>query len=124
DVRPHRGRIVERAGADEAELRSRVLAVHRDLAVRAAEDPLHAAVVARDVDRLRLVGEKLHAFGLDEQVDDERATCLPLAVQAVAAVHEETLGRQPVPDRSAGATAFAGRAHAQTLADVPVPVYA
>src|SRR3954447_25765344 len=44
-VRRDVGRIVERASANEAHLRAAVLAEDRDLAVRAAEDPLRAAVV-------------------------------------------------------------------------------
>ena len=47
--------------------------------------------------------EDLHAVGLDEQVDDEGAPGLPLAVQAVAAVDEHRLGRQPVAERPARA---------------------
>jgi hypothetical protein len=46
NVRSDRGRFVERPRADEAHLGSTVLAEDRDLARRAAVDPLRAAVVA------------------------------------------------------------------------------
>ena len=108
--------LVERPGAHEADFGAPVLAEHRDLARRAAVDPLSAAVVAWDVDGLWLAAQQLHAIGLDQQVDHERATGLPLAVQAVAAVNEHRLGREPIADRSAGATTFAWRAHARTVA--------
>ena len=87
-------RLVERAAADEPHLGASVLAEDRHLAGRTAEDPLLAAVVARHVDRLRVAGEQLHAVGLDQQVDDEGASGLPLAVQAMTAVREERIGRQ------------------------------
>jgi hypothetical protein len=45
-----------------------------DLAVRAAEDRLFAAVVSRHGDRLRRCCEQLDSIGLDQQVDHERAT--------------------------------------------------
>ena len=38
--------------------------------------------VARHVDRLRVACEQLHMVGLDQQVDDEGASGLPLALQA------------------------------------------
>jgi hypothetical protein len=65
------GRIVERPAANEAHLARPVLAEERDLALRAAEDPLDAAVVSWHVDRLRGSRDFLQALGLDEQVDDE-----------------------------------------------------
>src|SRR5207248_103027 len=98
--------VVERAGADEPDRRAGVAAEDRDLAGRAAEDPLLLAAAARNVDRLRLAREQLDAVGLDQQVDDERAAGLPLAIQAVAAVREERLGRKPVANLSAPAAAF------------------
>jgi hypothetical protein len=66
-------------------------------------DPLLAAVVARHVHRLRPSGEQLDAVGLDQQVDHEGAARLPLTVQAVAAMDEERLGRQPIANGSAAA---------------------
>ena len=39
--------------------------------------------------RCRIAREQLHAVGLDQQVDHERASGLPLAVQAMTAVDEE-----------------------------------
>jgi hypothetical protein len=51
--------------------------------------------------RLRLTREHLDAIRLEQQVDDERASRLPLAVQAVTAIDEHRLGRQPVANRSA-----------------------
>jgi hypothetical protein len=95
--------LVERAAANVAKLGTRVLAVDRHLARRAAEDPLRAAVVARHGDRLRLAREQFHTVGLDQQVDDESASGLPLAVQAVTAIREERIGQEPVANRSAGA---------------------
>jgi hypothetical protein len=38
--------------------------------------------------------QKLHAVGLDQQVDDEGGTSLSLAVQAVTAMRKERIGRQ------------------------------
>jgi predicted DNA-binding protein (MmcQ/YjbR family) len=48
----------------------------------------------------------LHPVGLNQDVDDERASSLPLTVQAVATVREERIGRQPVANGAAGAAAF------------------
>jgi hypothetical protein len=98
------GRIVERTAANEPHLGAPVLAEDRDLAGRTSEDPLCAAVVARHVDRLRHLPEQLHTVGLDQQVDNEGASGLPLAIQAVTAMNEERLGRKAVANRSAGAT--------------------
>ena len=53
-----------------------------------------------------LAAQHLDAVALDQQVDHERAAGLPLAAQAVAAVHEEGLGRQPVADLPTRATTF------------------
>ena len=52
-------RVVEGAAAYEPHLGPGVQAEDRGLAVRAAEDPLAAAVVARHVDRPRLAREQL-----------------------------------------------------------------
>src|SRR5690349_20062864 len=84
-----------------------VAAVEGGLAARTAEDRLRRSVVARNVDGLRLAGHDLDPVGLDKEVDDERATCLALAVQAVAAVDEERLARQPIAHRTARTATFA-----------------
>jgi len=34
---------------------------------------LHAAVVSRHIDRLRIAGEDRNAIGFDHQIDDKRA---------------------------------------------------
>ena len=94
---------------------ARVLAEHRDLARRATPDRLLRAVVARHGDRLRLAREELHAVGLDQHVDDERASGLPLTVQAMTAVNEEWVGRKAVANLSAGAAALTWDAHAHDL---------
>ena len=110
-------RLVERTAAHEPHLRPRVLAEDRDLAGRAPVDPLHAAVVARHVDRLRRARQELDAVGLDQQVDDEGASGLALAVQAVTAMREERIGRKPVANRSAGAATLTWDAHDLLLED-------
>ena len=99
-------RVVERAAADESHLRPAVQAVDRDLAGGAPEDALGRAVVAGHVDRLRVARDELDPVGLDQQVDHEGASRLPLAAQAVAAVGEQRLGGEPVAHRAAGAAAF------------------
>ena len=104
-------RLVERPAANVPHAGVPVLAVDGHLARRTAEDRLRASVVPRDIDRLRLTGEQLDAVRFDQEVDDERAPRLPLAVQAVAAVGEERIGGQPVPNRAAGAAAFDRNAH-------------
>jgi hypothetical protein len=107
DVRCDSGGLVERAAANEPHLGRSVVAENGDLAGRAAEDPLLAAVGAGHLDRLRVARQQLHAVGLDQQVDDEGASGLPLAVQAMTAMDEERIGRKPVANRSAGATTLA-----------------
>jgi hypothetical protein len=87
------------------------VAEDRDLAARAAEDPLRAPVVARYLDRVRPPRGQLHAVGLDQQVDHEGAAGLALAVQAVAAMDEQRLGRKPVPNRAARTPALALDGH-------------
>ena len=109
--------LIERTAANEPHLGASVLAEDRDLAVWTAEDPLFAAVVARHVHRLRHAREQLHAVGLDQQVDHEGASGLPLAVQAMTAMREKRIGRQPVANRSAGATTFTRAAHDLLLED-------
>jgi hypothetical protein len=92
-------RLVERPRADEGHDGIGVATVERDLALRTAKDLLGRAVVARHLDRLGLARRDLDAVSLDQDVDDERATCLPLTIEAVAAVDEERVARQPVADR-------------------------
>src|SRR5581483_8638896 len=111
DVRCHTGRHVERAGTHEVHLWAGVLTEHGDLAVRAAEDPLRRPCIPWGVDRVWSLAQQLNTVGLDQQVDDERASGLPLAVQAVTAVDEHRLGCQAVANRSARATALALRTH-------------
>src|SRR5206468_5241829 len=99
---------VERAAADEAHRRPAVVAPDGDLTRRTAKDLLRAPVVAWRVHGLRLARKQLHAVGFDQQVDHERAAGLPLAVQAVAAVDEERIRREPVANRAAGTAALHG----------------
>jgi hypothetical protein len=87
------------------------VAEHRHLADRTTEDLLLAAVVARHVHLLRLSSEQLDTVALDQQVDDERAAGLPLAIQAMTAVDEERLGRQPIANFPARAPTFTRDAH-------------
>ena len=95
-------------------LRSRIATEDRDLARRAAEDPLRRLGTAGDVDRHRVTREQLHSIGLDQQVDHEGTARLPLAVKAVAAVDEERVGREAIPNRAASAAALADCAHRAT----------
>src|SRR5207248_2861084 len=55
--------------------------------------------------------QQLHPIGLDQDVDDERASGLSLAVQAVAAVGDQGARGQPVANRSARAAALEWGAH-------------
>jgi hypothetical protein len=103
--------LIEGAAANEPHLRTAVLAEDRHLAGRTSEDPLVAAVVARHVYWLRDAREQLHTVGLDQQVDDESASGLSLAVQAVTAMREERIGHKPVANRSAGAATLTWGAH-------------
>jgi hypothetical protein len=80
-----------------------VLAVKRRLAGPTPPDSLDTAIVARHVDRLRIAGGQVDAAGLDQQVDDESASGLALAVQAVTAMREERIGCESVANHSAGA---------------------
>jgi hypothetical protein len=104
-------RLIEGTAANEPHLGTAVLAEDRHLAGWTTEDPLLASVVARHVDRLRVAREQFHAVGLDQQVDHESASGLPLAVQAVTAMREERIGRKPVANRSAGAATLTWGAH-------------
>src|SRR5207244_3693681 len=110
-------RLIERTAANEQHLLTAVVAEHRHLAGRASEDQLLAAVVARHVYGLGRAREQLHTVGLDQQVDDERASGLSLAVQAVTAVREERIGRKPVANRSAAAATLTWGAHVLLLED-------
>ena len=67
---------------------------------------LEAAMVTRDVGRLRPALDHLHAVGLDQQVDHEGAAGLPLTVQAVTAVREQRLRAEPVANGAAGTSTF------------------
>src|SRR5437762_1777469 len=66
---------------------------------------------------MRDPGEQFYPVGLDQQVDDERASGLPLAVKAVTTVREERIGCQPVANRSAGAATLTRNAHDLLLED-------
>src|SRR5262249_42035330 len=96
DVGCHGPRLGGGAAAHGADVRTTVLAEDRALAGRATEDQLRPAVVPRRLHRLRLASEQLDAVGLDQEVDHKRASGLPLAVEAVAAMDKERLGGQPV----------------------------
>jgi hypothetical protein len=89
-------RIVERPHPNEADAVARVATDDGDRERRAQEDPLHAAVVARDGG---LAGEALDSVRLDEHAVHERAPRPALAVEAMTAMDEERPGREPVPDR-------------------------
>jgi hypothetical protein len=104
NVGRHDRRIVERPGADKPDSRARVLAVQRDLARRTTPDLLLLAATPRNVNRDGLACEQLDPICLDQYVDDECASGLPLTVEAVAAVDEERIGCQAVADLAAGAT--------------------
>jgi hypothetical protein len=91
DVRRDVGRIIQRACAHEPHAGSTVLAEDCDLAARAAEDSLRAAIVTRHVDWLRSNREDVNALCLDQQIDDERAAGLALTVEAMAAMDEQWL---------------------------------
>jgi hypothetical protein len=110
-------RVIERSAADVAHLRRAVLAKDGDLTVRTAKDPLDAAVVAWRFNEMRCSLEDLHGVSLDEQVDDERAACLALAVQAVTAMDEHGLVHQPIPNSPARAPALAISSHAAECYD-------
>jgi hypothetical protein len=106
DIGSNRPRLIKCAATDEEHLRTPILAEERDLAIGTAEDPLPAAIIARNADRLRLSCQNLDVAGLDQQVDHERAARLPLTALAVAAVDEERLRRQAVAHAAARASAF------------------
>jgi len=92
--------LVERPRTDERDDRIAVVAVERDLALGTAEDGLRRAVVAEHLDQPGLARRELDAVGLDQDVDRERAPGLPLAVEAMAAVHEKRVARQAIPNHA------------------------
>jgi hypothetical protein len=100
-----RVRILQRAGAHEAEFRSgaRIDAPQRHLAHRAAADPLPLATERRRVDDLRRAGQELDPVGLDQGVEHEGRASLALAPAAVAAMDEQRPAGQAVANLSAGA---------------------
>src|ERR1700733_13752818 len=111
DVRLNAGRVVQRSATHEPHARTAVLAEDRGLTIRTTEDTLHTAVVPRHVDRLRRERGDLDTVGLDQQIDDEGAAGLPLAVQAMTAMNEERLRRQAVSDGAACASALGLASH-------------
>ena len=111
NVRSDPGGPIERSCAHEPQLGSSVLAEDRHLAGWTTEDPLRAAVVAWDLDRLRIPSDQLHAACLDDQIDHKGASSLALTVQAMTAMDEERIGLKSVPNRAAGTAAFTKRAH-------------
>ena len=110
-------RRVERAHADEAQLRiAAVVAPQRDAAGRAARDALALAAVGRRVDEVGRPAQQLHAVGLDQRVERERRARLALAPAAVAAVHVHGPRMQPVAHGTAAATPIEGLvAHGEEL---------
>src|SRR6185312_225669 len=107
-----RGRVVEAADADKAELRqAAILAPHRDPAARAAMDVVRPAAIGRHRVGDRRAGEDRHPVGLDHGVDSKGRAGLPLAILAVAAMDEHRRALQPVPHRAAGASAFERAGH-------------
>src|SRR5262249_17893399 len=100
--------VVECPRADEANGNAPpVAAEQRDPAAGTAPDDLVLSRVAWNGDRLGLPGDQLDPIGLDQEVDDERAPGLPLTVEAMAAVDEERLRREPVAHLTARAAALA-----------------
>jgi hypothetical protein len=91
DVWSDAGRVVQRASAHEPHPRSTVCAEYGDPTARTAEDPLHTAVITRHLDWLWCNCEDLDALRLDQQIDDEGAAGLALAVQAMTAMNEQWL---------------------------------
>jgi hypothetical protein len=62
-------------------------------------------LIERDVDGDRLP-RHLDPVALDQEVDHEGAAGLPLAAEAVAAMDEQRLRREPIANRAARAPAF------------------
>jgi hypothetical protein len=83
--------VIKRASTDEPHFWPGVLAEDRDLTARATKDPLNAAVVAGNIDRLGRSGENLNTLCLNQQIDDEGAARLTLTVQTMAAMNEQGL---------------------------------
>src|ERR1700710_1301658 len=110
DVRAgrQRGRLVERADADEAhDFAAAIITPQRGLAFGAARDDVRAAGIGGrgDIFGLALYGDPI---GFDERVDDEGGAGLALAILAMAAVHEHRRGGEGVTDGAAGAAAREG----------------
>ena len=88
-VGDQRRRIVKRADADEAKLRdAAVAAPHCYLAGGSAMDFVRTAAISRHGDWFRNAGEQDDPVRLDERVEHEGASSLPLAIEAMTAVHE------------------------------------
>jgi len=83
-----------------------VNAPDRHFARGAAIDLLRPAAVGRHRDRFEAAGEHGDSVGLDERVEHEGASRLPLAVAAMAAMHEHWRRGEPIAHRPAGASAF------------------
>src|SRR5689334_1800042 len=98
-----------------------VTAVEGRLAARATKDLLRRSVVARHVDELWLPCQDLDAVERDQRVDDEGAARLPLAIEAMAAVHEERIARQSVANGSACAATLADHTPEPTRAPTYIP---
>jgi len=79
---------------------------------------LRGTIVTRRVDRLRRARGDLDPLCLNQQVDDERTPGLTLAVQTVATVNDQRLGKRAVPDGTARAAALTVSAHAAILRTV------
>src|SRR5690606_7982027 len=105
-VRLYPMRLVQRADANESQVGPpAIVAPERDLAIGTAVDVVWPTAVRRHTDRLRLAPEQRDAVGLDQCIDDEGAACLPLAIQAMAAMNEHRLGGEHVAHRAARASA-------------------
>src|SRR4029453_12566068 len=105
-VRLRRARLVERAGAHEAQVGSMpVVAPDCGLTFGAAVDFVRT-VLARHRHGYRLAAEKLDRPSLNDRVEYERAARHPLAVVAMTAVDEHRLfgerGGGGVPGGAAG----------------------
>src|SRR5262245_8358652 len=100
-MRRQRRRFVERADADEAKLRNATVnAPYCYLAGGAAMDFVRTAAVSRHCDWFWIAGEQDDPVCLDERIEHEGASSLPLAIEAMTAVHEHRRGVEPKRDRS------------------------
>jgi hypothetical protein len=68
---------------------------------------LDTAVVAGNVEGLRLARGHLHAIRLDQHIDHESAASVALAVQTMAAMREQRPGGEPVAHLTARAASRA-----------------